>query len=62
LRYINFDDYFLARLNRGDYRSGRTNGIVEVYMTKKDPYISPWFTVCADTFTDKEAGKVNSGT
>ena len=31
-------------------------------MTKKDPYISPWFTVCADTFTDKEAGKVNSGT
>lgn len=45
-----------ARLNRGDYRTGRTNGIVEVYVPQKDPYANSWFTVCADTFTDKEAG------
>ena len=48
-----------VRLFRGDYMTKRTNGIVEIYVAPSDPVIikTPWYTVCADTFTDKEAGK-----
>ena len=45
-----------ARLNRGDYRTKRTNGIVEVYMYEEQS-LATWYTICANTFTDKEAGK-----
>ena len=47
---------FSARLFRGDYMTKRTNGIVEIYVQQSDPLRSPWYTVCADTFTNKEAG------
>ncbi|XP_052281888.1 deleted in malignant brain tumors 1 protein-like isoform X1 [Dreissena polymorpha] len=59
-RCSHFDDagvkcYRSARLNRGDYTTAQTNGIVEVFVQQSDPYANPWFTVCADTFTDNEA-------
>lgn len=48
--------YFSARLNRGDYRTKQTNGIVEIYVPSFGFFTKNWKTVCADTFTDKEAG------
>ena len=48
-----------ARLFRGDFSTKKTNGIVEVYLPQKDPLQSPWFTICAETFTEKEAGKTH---
>ncbi|XP_053406028.1 deleted in malignant brain tumors 1 protein-like isoform X2 [Mercenaria mercenaria] len=62
-RCSHYDDagvkcYNSARLNRGDYRTKRTNGIVEVYVPSTRFAAKNWNTICADTFTDKEAAVV----
>ncbi|KAL4227453.1 CD5 molecule-like [Mactra antiquata] len=44
-----------ARLNRGDYRTKQSYGILEINVPSTDPLDQTWFTVCADQFTDIEA-------
>lgn len=50
--------YKSARLNRGDYMTKRSNGIVEVFIPQLEPSSNTWFTLCADTFTNREAEAV----